>query len=57
MNNYTDFLEQTLKEQINITLAVLNHLGETGKELAQMTDQRDYWKEKADAYRARCEKG
>lgn len=57
MDNYTDFLEQTLKEQINITLAVLNHLGETSKELAQMTNQRDYWKEKADAYRARCEKG
>ena len=54
-DNYTDFLEQTLREQINITLSVIEQLHGVNEELARRTVERDYWKEKADDYRKKSE--
>lgn len=54
-DNYTDFLEQTLKEQINITLSVIEQLHGVNEELSRRTVERDYWKEKADDYRKKSE--
>lgn len=54
-DNYTDFLEQTLKEQINITLSVINQLHEVNEELSRRTVERNYWEEKANDYRKKSE--
>ncbi len=54
-NNYIDFLEQTLREQINITLSVIEQLHGVNEELSRRTVERDYWKEKADDYRKKSE--
>lgn len=51
-DNYTNFLEQTLKEQINITMAILDRLNETNAELEQKCREIEWWKERADAYRS-----
>ena len=54
-NNYIDFLEQTLREQIDITRSVIDQLHVVNEELARRTVERDYWKEKADDYRKKSE--
>ena len=54
-NNYIDFLERTLREQINITLSVIEQLHGVNEELSRRTVERDYWKEKADDYRKKSE--
>ena len=54
-DNYTNFLEQTLREQINITLSVIDQLHRVNEELYRRTVERDYWKEKADDYRIKSE--
>ena len=51
-DNYTNFLLDTLKEQITITKMILENLHEANAELEQRTRERDWWKEKADAYRS-----
>lgn len=50
-DNYTDFLKQTLKEQIKTTSLVLERLHEAQTELETRTRERDLWKEKAESYR------
>ena len=54
-NNYIDFLEQTLREQIDITRSVIDQLHVVNEELARRTVERDYWKEKTDDYRKKSE--